>query len=371
MSHTLVGLFPKLLSVGGIQMTGRHTAAVLSRFAAQRGWQTCFLSLNDSQGLQEAIAGGASFQFHGFGRRKMRFAFEAFKLACKDTHLVLAAHPNLAVPALGMHARVRELRVVVMSHGVEVWKPLSGVRRASLRSADCVLAPSRDTAEKLRSVQKISSERVCILHWGLDPDFLSLALTAETLPQPDSIPRARYVLAVGRWSSAERYKGFDTLIRALPQLRRAVTGLKLVFVGDGDDRGALEHLATSLRVREHVQFVSGLTREQLVAAYRDADIFALPSGGEGFGLVYLEAMALGRPVVGGNHGGATDVVEDGVTGYLVPHGDVTQLVDRLTRLLTNSQLAAEMGRHGLERLHQRFRFEKFEAKLCAILSQIT
>jgi len=371
MSDAVVGLYPELLSVGGIQTVSRHTAAVISLFAAERGWRTHLLSLNDPEGFHETVVGGTSIKFRGFGREKLRFAFAALRFARRDTQFVLAAHPNLAVPAHSMQTASRGLRVIVMSHGVEVWKPLSVIRRASLRAADCALAPSRYTAEKLRNEQKVAGDRVRILHWGLDPDFLAVAATAEKLPLPDSIPRTRYVLAVGRWSSAERYKGFDTLIQALPELRRTVKDLKLVFAGEGDDREALEHLAASLQVREHISFVSGLTQAQLVAVYRNADVFALPSGGEGFGLVYLEAMALSRPVVGGNHGGALDIVEDGVTGYLVPHGDVSQLVERLTRLLTNPQLAAEMGRRGFERLQERFRFETFETEFCAILRQLT
>jgi len=370
MSESLVGLFPDLLPVGGIQTVGRHTAAVLSRIACERGWRCRFLSLNDAAGRHESAVGGTSFEFLGFGRSKARFTLEALKLARTNTRLVVAAHPNLAVPASAMRAKSRGFPIVVMSHGIEVWQPLSNLRRRALRTADCVLAPSHETAAKLHDVQGISTERIHLLHWGLDPAFFELACHADELPLPDSIPRARYVLAVGRWSSAERYKGFDTLIRALPEVRRAIPDVHLVFVGEGDDQPALEKLAQSIHVRERVHFISGLTREQLVAAYRHADIFALPSSGEGFGLVFLEAMAMGKPVVGGNHGGIPDIIQEGVTGFLVPHGDVGQLANRLERLLTNASLAAEMGPRGRDRVLQHFRFEDFEAGLRDILAQV-
>jgi len=370
MSDALIGLFPDLLPIGGIQMACRHTAAVLSRIAAERGWQTHFLSLNDPTGSHRAGVDATSFQFRGFGRSKLRFTLEAMKLARPNAHIVLAAHPNLAVPASAMRMKSRAIHLIVMSHGVEVWQPLTLSRRIGLRAAAWVLAPSRDTADKLRNVQQVSPERIRVLPWGLDPEFLDLACTPRELPLPDSVPRARYVLAVGRWSSAERYKGFNTLIQALPQIRDATGDVNLVFAGDGDDRPALEELATRLHVRDSVRFISGLTRSQLVSVYRHADVFALPSGGEGFGIVYLEAMALGRPVVGGNQGGVTDIVEDGVTGFLVRHGDVPQLVERLTLLLTNSELAGEMGRRGHERVLRLFSFGKFEAGLRAILGEI-
>jgi len=366
----IIGLFPDLLSVGGIQMAGRHTAAVLARMAADRNCEARFLSLNDPVGPHEIASAGVQLKFEGFGRAKLRYAFEALKLARRDAHLVVATHPNLAVPAAAMRAKARGLRLIVMSHGVEVWKPLSHLRQVGLRSADCVLAPSQYTAARLHDVQQIPSEHIRVLHWALDPAFLSLASTADNLPLANLIPRSRYVLAVGRWASAEKYKGFDTLIRTLPQLRLAVPDLHLVFVGEGDDQPALEDLARSLGVREHVRFVSGLTGAQLVAAYRQAEIFALPSSGEGFGFVFLEAMALGKPTVGGNHGGIPDIIEDGVTGFLVPHGDAARLAERLTLLLTQPPLAAEMGRRGRERVLRYFRFENFEAEFRRILVHI-
>jgi glycosyltransferase involved in cell wall biosynthesis len=370
MSDSLVGLFPDLLPVGGVQTAGRHTAAVLVRIAAERGWQADFLSLNDPAGRHKAAVGNIEFEFEGFARSKSRFSLSALKLARRDTHLVVAAHPNLAVPASAMHAKSRGLRRIVMSHGVEVWEPLSKLRRASLLSADCVLAPSRYTAARLHDVQRLPTERVQVLHWGLDPTFFELAAKADALPLPDLIPRARYVLAVGRWSSAERYKGFDTLIQALPRLHLGAPDLRFVFVGEGDDQPALEKLAVSLGVRDRITFASGLTRAQVVAAYHHAKVFALPSSGEGFGIVFLEAMALGKPVVGGNHGGIPDIIEDSVTGFLVPHGDVTQLAEHLALLLTDSSLAGEMAHRGRERVMKHFRFENFEAGFRDILAQV-
>src|SRR5208282_6706492 len=206
--------------------------------------------------------------------------------------------------------------------------------------------------------------------WGLDPAFFDLANSTEKLPLPDPIPRDRYILAVGRWSAAERYKGFDTLIQTLPQLQSSAPGVQLVFVGEGDDQPALENLAQSLNVRDRVQFISGLTRAQIVAVYRQSEIFALPSAGEGFGFVFLEAMALAKPVVGGNHGGIPDIIEDGVTGFLVPHGNVAQLAEKLRLLLTNQPLREEMGRRGRERLLERFRFETFDAAFRAVIAEL-
>jgi len=366
----IVGLFPDLLPVGGVQMAGRLTAAVLTHFASERGWPSRILSLNDPNGMHEAEVGSIRFQFEGFERSKRTFSLEALKTAHKSLRLVVAGHPNLAVPAVAMRARNRRFRLVVQSHGIEVWNPLSRLRRASLLRADCVLAPSRYTAQKLIQIQGVPERNIRVLPWGLDPVFLELTDNAAGLPLPESIPKTRYILAVGRWSSAERYKGFETLIQAMPALLRGISDLSLVLVGDGDDRPALEQLASELGVANHVHFVSGLSRAQLVSAYAHADLFALPSSGEGFGLVFLEAMALGKPVVGGNHGGIPDIIEDGVNGFLVPHGNLAQLLEKLKLLLKNEILAHEMGQRGRERVIQNFRFEAFEHGMREIIDHV-
>jgi len=110
-----------------------------------------------------------------------------------------------------------------------------------------------------------------------------------------------------------------------------------------------------------------LTQEELRSCYARCEVFALPSKGEGFGLVFLEAMAAGKPVVGGAHGGTPDVVEDGVTGVLVPHGDAERLAGALEQLLVDARRNAEMGRRGRERVEQIYRFEHFSTRLKEIL----
>jgi len=98
---------------------------------------------------------------------------------------------------------------------------------------------------------------------------------------------------------------------------------------------------------------------ELAACYSACEIFALPSQGEGFGLVYLEAMACGKPVIGGTHGGAPEIIVDGVTGYLVPHGDTIQLATSIEALLADPAHAKEMGARGRQRAEHEFRFNAF------------
>ena len=129
------------------------------------------------------------------------------------------------------------------------------------------------------------------------------------------------MLTVGRWASAERYKGIDELIHATTLLRSKVDNLHLVVVGQGDDLPRLRKLAIKEGGAKSVHFLGRVSREELAACYAGTDVFAMPSSGEGFGLVFLEAMAFAKPIVGTSRGGTTDLVEHEVNGLLVPSGE--------------------------------------------------
>lgn len=372
--NRIIGLFPELLGVGGVQEAGRLTAAALHEIGDCRGWPLDLLSLNDPPGIHAAEVGERRISFQGFGRAKLGFVLSAMGRArhfAKGRDLiVLAAHPNLAFPAAWMRSVSPGLKTVVMSHGIEVWKPLPILRRGALLQADLVLAPSGDTARKLAGVQGVSPERIRTLAWPLNPDFLRLASTSEGLPLPPAFPpQGRVILAVGRWAASERYKGADELVRAVQQLRATVPGLHLVAVGGGDDLPRLHKLAAELGVEDGVHFLTGLSREQIAACYARADVFALPSTGEGFGLVFLEAMAFAKPVVGAACGGTTDLVEDEVNGLLVAPRDTEGLVQALGRLLGDDVLRAKLGRHGAQLVQQKYQFAVFQAELEKILGE--
>jgi phosphatidyl-myo-inositol dimannoside synthase len=366
----LIGIFSELDAPGGIQRAGRHLAAVLTEFAASRSMECRLFSLNDSPELHRMSVGGREFVFTGCERAKGRFAATAMRSARRHAKLVLAAHPNLAPVTQTMRLAAPRMKTIVCTHGIEVWEPLSPVRRRSLRRANLVLAPSQSTAEHVITHQKVKPERVRVLPWALDPEFEALLPVASKTPPPSGFPTGRVILTVGRWLASERYKGMDTLITSLPRLLPRWPEVQLAVVGEGDDRPWLEELAEKNGVRSHVHFLSGLSYSQLASCYSACEIFALPSSAEGFGLVYLEAMACAKPVIGGAHGGAPEVILDGVTGYLVQHGDPAQLSTALETLLSDPALARDMGARGCQRVEHEFRFSVFAKALKKILREL-
>jgi phosphatidylinositol alpha-1,6-mannosyltransferase len=364
----VVGLFPDLLGLGGIQEASRQTIGALQNILARRDWSAVHLGLNDPAGPQRLQIANRSVPFRGFNRSKVRFVARALLLARKNPRIVIAAHPNLAEPARLMKRFSPITKIVVLCHGVDVWEPLPVRRKDALLAADVILAPSSYTAEKLVSVQGVHAKRIRVLPWPINEEVLRMAdAPPSTLPLPAGFPDRPVILAIGRWVASERYKGADDLIRAVPQLLSSFPGVRLVLVGSGDDLPRLKDTAAALGVGASVQFLERISREQLGACYAHADVFALPSTGEGFGIVFLEAMAFGLPVIGAAAGGVTDIVTDGVNGLLVPGKDPAALVRALNQLLSDPDLRSSLGKRGAEIVRKKYRFRGFERALEAIL----
>jgi phosphatidyl-myo-inositol dimannoside synthase len=361
--NRIVALFPDLLGVGGIQVAGRLTAAALSQTAAQYGWIVDFLSLNDPFGAQMLSSNGEDIRFRGFARSKARFILAALAAARKQARVVVAVHPHLALVAAKMNLVTPRMKIAVISHGVEVWRPLSAARRKASLKADVLAAPSRYTIEQIVRLQGVPIGRTRLLPWPLDPDFLEMAEKAEVLPSLSGFPQGLVVLAIARLASDEKYKGVDHLIRAVAQLAPRIPSLYLVVAASGDDIPRHQEIARELGLSDRVRFFRGLSPAEIAGCYSRCDVFALPSTGEGFGFVFLEAMAFGKPVVGAAAGGVTDIVEHEQNGLLVRPGDLNHLVECLARLLQSASLRAEFGRRGAEMARSKFQFDRFRSRL--------
>lgn len=184
----------------------------------------------------------------------------------------------------------------------------------------------------------IRRDRLRIIHGGMD----------HGLYTPDGRPpavRHPWIVYLGR---LKKYKGIDLVIRALPAIRQRVPDVVYKIVGEGDDLPRLQAITKQLGVERNVDFTGYIGGTKKVELLRDTRILAYTSPKEGWGLSVIEAGACGVPVVASNSPGLRESVVDGQTGFLVPHGDVPALADRMTRLLTDDDLALRMGQAGIE-----------------------
>jgi phosphatidylinositol alpha-1,6-mannosyltransferase len=359
-----IGLFPELSEVGGIQQMSRHAGAVLTKLALEGNQRCELLGLNDPRGPASFRVGPDQFSFTGMGRDKLAL-FSHLLRAAPQLDILYLGHVNLSPLGLALRLVHPRIQYWVAVHGVEVWQPLPFLRRMGLRHARGVLSVSAFTAAHAVKAQKLDPARVFLLPPALDPSFTQDAGEDGALSIP---PRSRLLLTVGRLISDEPGKGVDGVIRALPAVLKAVPNLFYVVVGGGSLQPQLEKLARESPTRDHILFIGKLRVEELKTYYSKADVFVMPSRQEGFGIVFLEAMAMGTPVIASNHGGVPEIVRDSVTGFLVDQDDIEGLTDRLILLLRDEALRKMIGEAGRKQVEENYSFTRFQQRLTQILA---
>jgi phosphatidylinositol alpha-1,6-mannosyltransferase len=288
-----------------------------------------------------------------------RFAYSVMALLTafrQRTDLVFCGHLYMA-PLAWPIARLKGAKLILQMHGDEVWSRPSRLRRAATEAADLVLCVSRHTRACVVGWAAIPPERVLVV-----PNTIADAFTPGdglTLRAALGIEGNRVLLTVARMEPHERHKGHDRVIAAIPELVRRGHDVVYVIVGKGDDRARLEEIARENGVAERVRFLGALDQQRLVAAYRMADLFVMPSTREGFGIAYIEAMACGTPALGLDAGGANDALADGELGTLI--SEENELPDAIARLLVkpkpdpNALSQAVRARFGREVFHAQVR----------------
>jgi glycosyltransferase involved in cell wall biosynthesis len=242
-----------------------------------------------------------------------------------------------------------------IAHGIEAWHEPRWTRRFAARRASFAFAVSHDTGRQLVRATGIDPGVVRWLPNTLDPGFTAM---------PDlDVPARPELLTVSRLDAAEDRKGIDHAIRAFAGIAPRHPALGYRIVGKGGDKPRLAALAAELGVADRVRFEEDLTDDELADAYRRCLAFLMPSGQEGFGIVFLEAMRFGKPCIGGNLGGTPEVIADGETGLLVPYGDVDAIARAVERLVADEVLARDMGRAGRRRLVDNFLFDRYRERL--------
>ena len=210
--------------------------------------------------------------------------------------------------------------------------------RKALRNLNGLTANSNATAETVSKAYDIPSEKIKTIYLGLDLDCIPIddQLENERLHKPT-------LLLVG--GNVQR-KGLPVILKTMPELLKEIPGLMLQVIGKNKNIDRMKKLAGKLGVMDCVEFVGWIPPEKIKTYYRKASVFVMPSLMEGFGLVFLEAMAQGLPVIGGNVGGTLELIKDEENGYLVNPGDVSTLGEKIRELLINLELRRRIIENG-------------------------
>jgi phosphatidyl-myo-inositol dimannoside synthase len=261
--------------------------------------------------------------------RRGRLAYSAMALLTafrRRTDIVFCGHLYMA-PLAWLIARLKGAKRIVQLHGIEAWPCPSRRRRAAAEAADLILCASRYTRACVVGWAAIAPERILLVPNTVADGFAPG--DGSALRGTLGLEGKRVLLTVGRIDSRERYKGHDRVIEAIPNLVVQGHDVVYIIIGEGDDRAHLDDLARKAGVAERVRFLGAVSLQYLAEAYRMADLFVMPSTGEGFGIVFLEAMASGTPALALNTAGAVDALAEGELGTAVSEDDLPAAIARL------------------------------------------
>jgi phosphatidylinositol alpha-1,6-mannosyltransferase len=295
----------------------------------------------------------------GFGRAGYARAAAGLVSRRPAFDLIFCGHFYMATLAWAL-SRVSGTRYWLHLHGIEAWPPRRFGSAVSAR-ASLVTAISRYTRRRFLAWTDLDPWRVKVLPDTVDPRFAPGEKPAA-LAERWGLSGKKVVLTVGRLSASERYKGHDRILSLLPRLLDRHPGLCYLIAGEGGDRPRLEALASSAGLSEHVVFSGAVEDAEMPQLYRLADVFVMPSTGEGFGIAFLEAAASGVPVIGGNADGSVDALREGRLGTLVDPARPEELFAAL-----DGALAGAPGRPAEA---ARFAKARLSAHLSALLKEI-
>jgi glycosyltransferase involved in cell wall biosynthesis len=349
---------------GGIEMFNRLLVRAFLELGRERGFAVRSLILNDwEEDVDDRYIPRGAECPKGYSRRKLLFAAAALRSALSWLpDLVVFGHIHFARLAQLVEWLSPASRHWYVVYGIEVWRPLPLAIRQASAKAERILSISDFTRRELARNGGPDVERVDLLPCALDPVWQNqhAPRPTDTAQVADGPPT---LLTVARLDAAERYKGVDTMLRALPAVVAAFPDVRYEVVGDGDDRPRLERLVRELGLSERVHFRGRLGAEDLATAYRNCTVYVMPSSHEGFGIVFLEAALFGKPSIGGRHGGTPEVIQDGVTGLLVTHGDEDALSVASCRLLQSGGIGRSMGIAAREILEKSYTYRVFRSRV--------
>jgi phosphatidyl-myo-inositol dimannoside synthase len=335
---------------GGIARVARLTA----RAAHEAGYEVSALAAADVKSVDDL-----PMPVHHFGGNRLKFVLGAQREALKSRHFIY----DFAGTGRA-HFPVRDLSrpYAVWVCGIEVWEQLRPSHQRVIEGATKIFAISDYTKARAQS-----------LHGCFDRSEVCWIATYEDAPAKRTVRAQGHpptVMIMSRLAE-DRYKGHEPLVAVWPAVVSKIKDARLVMVGGGQRLDEMRALVAASPAAGNIDVLGFVPEADLEGLWQRADVFAMPSLGEGFGLVYIEAMRHGLPVIGSIHDAAVEVNIDGETGYNVAIQRPDDLTDRLIALLSNPDLAGRLGAAGRARWAAHFSYSQFKSRFTPMLDAFT
>jgi asparagine synthase (glutamine-hydrolysing) len=353
-------------ATGGIEKFNRALLKSLDELDTEGLVSAHSISLHDIELNENYFAAG---KYKAAKGNRVSFMWQLLN-AASNYNTVVVGHLNLALPAMSIKRLYPRKKFVLIAHGIEVWDELKGAKKQLLEQADVILAVSSFTKTKLIEIHKIDPEKIKLFYNTIDPYFR----LPTKFDKPDYLKKRynihngeKVVYTMTRMSSLEQYKGYDQVLAAFPSLVKKYPGIKYIIGGKADivEKQRVEKIIQEKQLNAHVILSDYIADEEVQDHFKLADVFIMPSSQEGFGIVFIEAMACGLPVIGGNIDGTVDALQNGELGKLVDPFNVKAIENAI-----EEQLNLKNGLNG-KQLQQamlaKFSFIEYKKRLKEIL----
>jgi glycosyltransferase involved in cell wall biosynthesis len=340
MQNRILFLTLKVFSAtGGIEKVSRIAGMALHHLGGERGSDLQVFSMHDRQEeVQEKYFPATAFR--GFGGRRTAFVLKSIGEG-RRAAVVILSHINLLSVGYAIKKVSPNTKLVLLAHGIEVWEPLPAWKVAMMQTLDKVLPVSAFTRDKIAELYGVKQEKLQVLNNCLDPLLPPpLGRRSERLAAKFGISGGDTVLlTLTRLSYRDWYKGYDDVLMALKSLRRSHPGLRYMLIGtcEGPERRRLDRLIRQQGLEGAVIFTGYVPDEELAEHFSVADIYIMPSRKEGFGIVFIEALYYGLPVIAGRVDGSADALAGGALGALVDPDDPGEIRATLQQALRSGK----------------------------------
>lgn len=323
-------------ATGGIQKMTRTLAHSLYLLSQDNKWDFSLWSAYDSNDdLMPQYLPPENFR--GFSINRINFVLQTI-LKARKPDVILISHINLAIIGLIIKTINPKCKVFLIAHGIEVWRPLSRIKKMFLKRCNKIVCVSNFTKQQMISRHQTDPAACVVLNNAVDP-FMKLP---GAFTKPGNLLK-RYRLTgndpilftLTRLASTEQYKGHDQVIKLIGKLKGKFPGLRYVLAGQYDHKEEIriQKLISVHKVDEQVILPGFIDEHELTDYFLLADLFVLPSKKEGFGIVFIEALACGLPVICGNLDGSIDAIWNGELGKAINPDDLDELENAITRYL--------------------------------------
>lgn len=350
------------LQTGGIEKFNRAFMKALQDISGEQNYTFKAVSVYDNDFDARYID---ETNYKGFKGNRVCFTvktlFSFFKY-----DVVILGHLNLAAVGVLIKLLRPKTRIILIAHGIEVWDEQPFMKARLLKQADVILAVSNFTKSKILEHNDISPDKIKIFPNTIDPYF--------KLPNAKEKPNylleryglskdTKIILTITRINRHEVYKGYDLVLQVLPDIVNLFPNVKYLLCGKYGpfEEARLKQLVEKYKLEDHFILTGYVKDEELIDHYLLGDVFALPSKKEGFGIVFIEALICGLPVIAGNKDGSVDALLNGKAGKLIDPENSEELSEAIVDLLNEPSV------DNREIVLENFSFDQFKKRLRTIL----